>query len=71
MSIFFGFLWPVSSQDLDELTLQLLDVLFKNNNPLSLLKIIILLKRKISLRWFNGAALIMYCNSDILLEFKS
>ena len=67
---FFGFLWPVSSQDLDELTIELLDVLFKNKNPVSLIKIIILLKRKFRLKWFNGAALVMYCNCDILPEFE-
>ena len=65
-----GFLWPVSSSDLDELTVELLDTLFKNKGPNSLIKIITLLKRKFSLKWFNGGALIMYCNSDVLPEFN-
>ena len=66
---FFGFLWPVSSQDLDDLTVELLEILFKNKEPVSLVKIIILLKRKFNLRWFNGAALVMYCNCDINPKF--
>ena len=67
---FFGFLWPVSSSDLDELTVELINVLFKNKGPNSLIKIITLLKRKFSLKWFNGGALVMYCNSDVLPEFE-
>ena len=66
----FGFLWPVSSSDLDELTVELLDTLLKNKGPNSLIKIITLLKRKFSLKWFNGGALVMYCNSDVLPEFE-
>ena len=66
----FGFLWPVSSSDLDELTVELIDTLLKNKGPNSLIKIITLLKRKFSLKWFNGGALVMYCNSDILPEFE-
>ena len=66
---FFGFLWPVSSQDLDDLTVELLEILFKNKEPVSLVKIIVLLKRKFNLRWFNGAALVMYCNCDINPKF--
>ena len=66
----FGFLWPVSSSDLDELTVELIDTLLKNKGPNSLIKIITLLKRKFCLKWFNGGALVMYCNSDILPEFE-
>jgi hypothetical protein len=67
---FFGFLWPVSSSDLDELTVELINALFKSKGPNSLIKIITLLKRKFSLKWFNGGALVMYCNSDVLPEFE-
>ena len=67
---FFGFLWPVSSSDLDELTVELLNIMLKNKGPNSLIKVITLLKRKFSLKWFNGGALVMYCNSDILPEFE-
>ena len=67
---FFGFLWPVSSSDLDELTVELFKALFENQGPNSLIKIITLLKRKFSLKWFNGGALVMYCNSDVLPEFE-
>ena len=66
---FFGFLWPVSSQDLDDFTIELLDILFKNKEPVSLVKIIILLKRKFNLKWFNGSALVIYCNCDIYPNF--
>jgi hypothetical protein len=67
---FFGFLWPVSSLDLDEITVELLDTLFKSKNQISLIKTISLLKRKFNLRWFNGAALVIYCNCDILTKFE-
>ena len=67
---FFGFLWPVSSSDLDELTVELINALFKSKGPNSLIKVITLLKRKFSLKWFNGGALVMYCNSDVLPEFE-
>ena len=67
---FFGFLWPVTSNDLDELTVELFKILFKNKGPNSLIRIITLLKRKFSLKWFNGGALVMYCNSDVLPEFE-
>ena len=67
---FFGFLWPVTSSDLDELTVELFKILFKNKGPNSLIRIITLLKRKFSLKWFNGGALVMYCNSDVLPEFE-
>ena len=67
---FFGFLWPVSSLDLDDITIELLDTLFKSKNQISLLKTISLLKRKFNLRWFNGAALVIYCNCDILTKFE-
>ena len=67
---FFGFLWPVSSGDLDELTVELIKILLKNKGPNSLIKVITLLKRKFSLKWFNGGALVMYCNSDVLTEFE-
>ena len=67
---FFFFFWPVTSSDLDELTVELFKILFKNKGPNSLIRIITLLKRKFSLKWFNGGALVMYCNSDVLPEFE-
>ena len=67
---FFGFLWTVSSQDLDQLTVDLLEILFNSKNPVSLIKTITLLKRKFSLKWFNGGALVMYSNCDILPKFQ-
>ena len=67
---FFGFLWTVTSSDIDEFTVELLDRAFNNKNPVSLLKIIILLKRKLKLKWYNGGALVMYSNCDILLKFR-
>ena len=66
---FLGFLWAVTSSDLDKLTVELLEALFKSKNPISLVKLIILLKRKFSLKWYNGGALVMYCNNDILPKF--
>ena len=68
---FFGFLWPVSSSDLDELTVDLIETLLKKKGTNSLIKIIIILKRKFCLRWFNGGALVIYCNSDVLPEFDN
>ena len=44
--------------------------MFKNKNPISLIKIIILLKRKFNLKWSNGGALVMYSNCDILPKFE-
>lgn len=41
------------SSDLDKLTVELLEALFKSKNPISLLKLIILLKRRFSLKWYN------------------
>ena len=67
---FFGFLWTVSSQDLDQLTVDLLEILFNSKNPVSLIKTITLLKRKFNLKWFNGGALVMYSNCDILPKFQ-
>ena len=67
---FFGFLWAVTSKDLDDLTVELLEIMFKNKNPISLIKIIILLKRKFNLKWSNGGALVMYSNCDILPKFE-
>ena len=67
---FLGFLWTVSSQDLDELTVKMMKILFESKNYISLIKLIILLKRKFSLKWYNGGALVMYSNSDILPKFE-
>ena len=52
-----------------QLTVELLEALFKSKNPISLLNLIILLKRRFSSKWNNGGVLGMYCNSDILPKF--
>ena len=67
---FLGFLWPVSSKDLDNFTIELLEILFTKKEKTYLVKEIILLKRKFSLRAFNGGALVMYANSDIKPNFS-
>ena len=60
----------VTPLNLDELTIELLENLFNTKEEISLIKLIILLKRKISLKWFNGGALVMYCNCDIVPKFN-
>ena len=65
---FIGFLWSVTSRDLDKLLIYLLTNIFKSNHnkqKVSLIELILTGKRLLARKYLNGSALVCYGKNDI------
>ena len=65
---FLGFLWTVTSKDLDALLIDVFDVML-NSPKSSLLQCVLKAKRFMKKRFLNGAALTLYSNNDIAISY--
>lgn len=66
---FLGFLWTVTSKDLDKLLMDIFTNIISNNKNSSLISNILIGKRFISRRYLNGSALVVYGNNDLIIKF--
>ena len=66
---FLGFLWTVTSKDLDKLLMDIFTNVISNNKNSSLISNILIGKRYISRRYLNGSALVVYGNNDLIVKF--
>ena len=68
-----GFLWNVTSKDIDDFMINIFDNLFKQNdinNETLLIKYIMKYKKSFKRKFINGCSLVIYANQDILLNIK-
>ena len=66
-----GFLWNVTSKDIDDFMINIFDNLFNDiNNETFLIKYIMKYKKSFKRKFINGCSLVIYANQDILLNIK-
>ena len=65
---FLGFLWTVTSKDLDALLIDVFDLML-NRPKSSLIECVLKAKRFMKKRFLNGAALTLYSNNDIAISY--